>query len=211
MAIGNPASLHRELMSDNKQSILLLQSGTTHPCICATLRRSVCANFVPVADMHQRLDANAFHLRTSPWPRMTVQRSPQWPFLPSVESSKTAAPSNRGQKAAHVGTDRQEQHAHHARLEAHRAPAAPGIASRPAARRQKRTLASRCFSRRRKRIVASGEAQHSASQQAIGPAANARRPAGAGVRRSCGPTPGSGRQHPGRGGIGRAQGGRQTE
>ena len=117
MAIGNPASLHSELMSDNKQSILLLQSGTTHPCICATLRRSVCANFVPVADMHQRLDANAFHLRTSPWPRMTVQRSPQWPFLPSVESSKTAAPSNRGQKAAHVGTDRQEQHAHHARLE----------------------------------------------------------------------------------------------
>ena len=117
--------------------------------------RSVCANFVPVADMHQRLDANAFHLRTSPWPRMTVQRSPQWPFLPSVESSKMAAPSNRRQKAAHVGTNRQEQQAHHARLEAHRAPTAPGIASRPAARRQKRTLASRCSCRRRNQIVAS--------------------------------------------------------
>ena len=106
-----------------------------------------------------------------------------------------------------------------ARLEAHHAPTtAPGIASRSAAG-QKRTFAYRVIDALlavETKIVASGDAQQSTSQQALEPTANAVeesqcRPAGRGVRRSCGPTPGSGWKHPGLSGVGRAQGGRQTE
>ena len=127
MATGNQVSLHSKLMSDTIKSISLILTFVP-------LWRSV-ANNAPlqilVADMHQRLDANAFHLRTSPWPRMTVQQGPQWPFLPFVESSKTAAPPNRGQRQHMLAPiDKKNTRTTPGwSLEAHRGPIAPGIAS----------------------------------------------------------------------------------
>ena len=82
-----------------------------------------------VADKHQRSDTTTFHFLdahptlalqgrgTSPWPRRTVRRSPQWPILSSMDmdSSKTKethmlAQWHRGEK---------KNHAHHARLWRH--------------------------------------------------------------------------------------------
>ncbi|KAG2645170.1 hypothetical protein PVAP13_2KG416305 [Panicum virgatum] len=58
-----------------------------------------------VADKHQRSDTTTFHFLdahptlalqgrgTSPWPRRTVRRSPQWPILSSLDCRPPATHS----------------------------------------------------------------------------------------------------------------------